>query len=177
MEKRELRAYIRGRKSLMSDAQKRAEEAAVLDALASCEAFVKARTVLSYCSLPDEFSTESIPVRWPEKRIAVPLVDGDSLRLKEFVPGRLSKGYKGIMEPSADLPDVNPDDIGFALVPGLAFTADGKRLGRGKGFYDRLLPRLHCPTAGLAWSCQILEDLPTDEWDVTVDEVFRMDYF
>lgn len=171
MDKREIRKCIRNRKALMPDAQKRAEEAAVLDALGAFDAFRNARTVLSYCSLPDEFSTETIPLRWPEKRIAVPLVDGDSLRLKEFVPGQLEEGYKGIMEPSAELPDISPGDIDFALVPGVAFTVDGKRLGRGKGFYDRLLPQLHCPTAGLAWSCQILEDLPTDPWDAGLDSI------
>jgi 5-formyltetrahydrofolate cyclo-ligase len=58
------------------------------------------------------------------------------------------------------------------LVPWRAFTKDGKRIGRGSGYYDRVLgqyPHLH--TIGVCFDCQIFEDLPQDTWDKQIDEV------
>jgi len=58
------------------------------------------------------------------------------------------------------------------LVPGRAFTKDGKRIGRGSGYYDKLLSKdPHLQTIGVCFNCQIFEDLPQDEWDQKMDEV------
>lgn len=66
------------------------------------------------------------------------------------------------------------------LVPGLGYTIDGKRLGRGKGFYDEYIHRMrnlrpHCFTIGLAFSCQILSHLPLDSTDEILDQVIFAD--
>jgi 5-formyltetrahydrofolate cyclo-ligase len=63
------------------------------------------------------------------------------------------------------------DSIDLAIVPGVGFSPQGARLGRGKGYYDRLLPNLHCPKIGLALPCQIADEIPTKEWDIFMDEV------
>ena len=57
--------------------------------------------------------------------------------------------------------------------PGLAFTADGRRLGQGGGHYDRFLPRLRagCVTIGAAFAEQLVDDLPTEPHDVRLDLV------
>lgn len=138
--------------------------------------FAQARTLLLYSSLPDEVSTLSFIKRWQDyKRIVLPVVDGDHLTLKALPHGNsaaaLIPGYMGILEPGPDAETVCADAIDFAVIPGVAFTAPSGsaapiyRLGRGKGFYDRLLGQLHCPTVGVGFSTQQVSELPVDEWD------------
>jgi 5-formyltetrahydrofolate cyclo-ligase len=82
----------------------------------------------------------------------------------------LSKKTFGIYEPSQTAPLVVPD---LLVVPGLAFTKDGKRLGRGKGHYDRYLSQHPIFTISLAFSWALLDDLPTEHHDVKIHRVIR----
>jgi 5-formyltetrahydrofolate cyclo-ligase len=75
----------------------------------------------------------------------------------------------GIPEPTG--PALPVDDIGFVLVPGLAFTAAGYRLGYGGGFYDRFLPTLTCPYAGVCFAEQLVDELPVEPHDIPVQQV------
>ena len=167
MDKRELRAYVK--------AHKTAEDVTGLWAsVERCEAFKAAGRVLLYHSLPDEVPTAEFIRKWHGvKQIVLPLVVGDSLVLKEYDPAKMREGYRGIMEPCPDARDIDPLEIDFAIIPGVAFDAEGHRLGRGKGFYDRLLPRLRCPKAGVAFNCQMFSDIPVESHDRSVDMVFH----
>lgn len=133
--------------------------------------FAAAHTILIYSSLPDEVDTSTFISRiLGDKRVVLPLVSGNDLLLKELRPEEsLAQGYMGIYEPSSDAPDVQPQEIDFAVIPGVAFTRDGWRLGRGRGFYDRLLPQLHAYTVAAAYPAQIVPSLPCDPWDVKLD--------
>ena len=135
--------------------------------------FMAAGTVLIYCALPDEVPTAEFIERWTgKKRIVVPLVVGETLSLKEYDPAKMHTGYAGILEPDSDAEEVDPEMIEMAFIPGVAFDRRGNRLGRGKGFYDRLLPALKCPLAGICRDFQIVEDgIPADPWDRSVDMV------
>jgi len=161
---------------------KRAE--ASLSPQADCAATVlalpqwqSARTVLLYCSIPGEVPTESLIEAAVKmgKRVVLPLVKGDDLLLKEYLPGALVEGYKGIMEPSAEAKDVAPEEIDLALIPGVAFDRKCRRLGRGRGYYDRTLPALACPKIGLAFAWQIVDEVPCDPWDMSLDLVVTPD--
>lgn len=145
----------------------------IMSRIASDPHFMAADTVLAYMAIPGEVPLDTAFRDWMEagKRIILPVVDGEGLILRQYDPGCLTPGYRGIMEPSAASPSVNPSEIRFALVPGVAFTPDGMRLGRGKGFYDRLLPQLDCPKAGVCFPFRILPELPADPWDARLDEV------
>ena len=148
----------------------------------SSEPFCCARTILLYASLPDELPTDLVLKRWsqasadpmtPGKQLVLPLVEGESLRLKTYHPDALQPGYQGILEPLPSCPDVPTEAIDLAIVPGRAFTKDGWRLGRGKGFYDRLLPALvNAWKVGVAYPYQIVEKLPVESWDVRLDAVY-----
>lgn len=75
-----------------------------------------------------------------EKQILLPVVTGDDLELRVYTgPGDLATGAYGIEEPTGAL-FTDYDAIDFIVVPGVAFDRNGNRLGRGKGYYDRLLP-------------------------------------
>lgn len=82
-------------------------------------------------------------------------------------------GTYGIPEPVLSDPGVKPEQIDVLLVPGLAFTREGARLGQGGGFYDRFMPKLRSgtPRIGLCHSWQVLDDLPTGPHDVGVTHV------
>lgn len=69
--------------------------------------------------------------------------------------------------------DIDPDWPDVIVVPGLAFTADGRRLGQGGGWYDRFLPgrRADCVTIGVCFAPQLVDDVPVDQHDVVLDLV------
>lgn len=126
-------------------------------------------------SIPGEVPTEHAVERWSAgKTVVLPLVRGGKLELKKYCTGKLVRGYRGILEPSDDAEQVSPDEIDLALVPGVAFCRkDGRvlRLGRGGGFYDRLLPLLQCRKIGICFDYRVLEDVPVDPWDAVLDEL------
>lgn len=146
---------------------------AIWTELEATDAFRRAGTVLLYMSIEGEVMTRDFIDRWSgTKRIALPVVKGDVLRLKAYDPSCLQEGYRGITEPSDDAVDIDPSEVGLAVIPGAAFARNGSavlRLGRGGGFYDRLLPLLECPRIGVCYSCRVLEEIPTDPWDIALD--------
>lgn len=134
--------------------------------------FAAAGTVLVYASLPDEVPTQAFIEKCSAyKRVVLPVVEGDFLRLRLYDPDKLVNGYMNIKEPSSDAEEIAPSMVELALVPGVAFTRDGARMGRGKGFYDRLLPSLNCPKVGICFPCQLVSEIPLDSWDVPLDTV------
>ena len=96
--------------------------------------------------------------------------DYELVRLQDFAT--LVKGPHGILEPPAG-PAVRPEDVRAWLVPGLAFTKNGGRLGYGGGWYDRLLCRAakQTPKIGIAYGFQLVDELPTEPHDVRLTSV------
>ena len=85
-------------------------------------------------------------------------------------PGRdLLVGRFGILEPAASSPVVPINRLDFVAVPGLAFTLDGRRLGRGKGFFDRLLAAVRGVKCGVGFDEQIVDIIPTEPHDIRLD--------
>ncbi len=85
---------------------------------------------------------------------------------EDLVPGRF-----GVREPSPNCPAVPLNQLDLTLVPGIAFDPSGRRLGRGKGFYDRLLPGTTGMKLGLAFDWQESDALPAEPHDVELDAV------
>ena len=85
----------------------------------------------------------------------------------------VAPGYRGIPEPLASLPRVEPRDVEWILVPGVAFDVQGRRLGYGGGYYDRLLPPLPpaAPRIAGAFELQLIDDIPAAPHDLTVNAV------
>ena len=178
--KRALRLRIKADVMAMDPATRLAEEAALVERVPQLPGFLEARTVLLFAAaFPEEYATGPIVSLSLalNKRLVFPRVDRreDRLRLlvvddpaTDFVGGML-----GIPEPRRGLREVEPGQIDWALVPGLAFDARGYRLGRGKGHYDRLLPALRegVPRWALALSPQWVEVLPIEPHDAPLDGV------
>ena len=181
----------------LSTGDRRGHAERIAEQIVALHEFAAAGTVLLYASLPDEVSTEPLieRCRRENKRIALPRVVGRSGEIEteteiEMVialvndPGRdLVKGTFGIFEPAADCPALPPEAVDLAIVPGRVFDRSGTRVGRGRGFYDRFLPRLTSGAAIVApaFACQVLDaTIETNEHDkrmhviVTEVEVLRI---
>ena len=138
------------------------------------ERFQQAGTVLLYWSMEDEVQTHDFVNRWYEKkRLLLPCVDGDDLRLRQYTgPECLKAGEQfGIGEPTG--PEFTElEQVELIIVPGVAFDRKGNRMGRGRGFYDRLLKST--PKAfkvGVGFDFQLLDTIPTEPFDVPMDVV------
>ncbi|HBH20471.1 MAG TPA: 5-formyltetrahydrofolate cyclo-ligase [Rikenellaceae bacterium] len=179
MEKKQIRAMMRLREdSFMESGVAEDESRRIISALESHPVFSNARCVLAYMSIRGEVDTWDFLERWSEtKDMIIPRVAGDSLELCRYDKERLVPGYKGILEPSDDAELVEASEVGLALVPGIAFAPDGQgrfyRMGRGKGFYDRLLPILNCPIAAVSFPFREMDSIPVDAWDRKVDYLFK----
>ncbi|MBP3372314.1 MAG: 5-formyltetrahydrofolate cyclo-ligase [Clostridia bacterium] len=104
-------------------------------------------------------------------------VDDENMILKRYDEGAaLVQDAKRVLAP-LDGEEVPPNTIDEALIPAVALTASGKRLGRGGGFYDRLIPNLRQTTtkAGICFHHRIAEELPTEQHDALVDMVISCD--
>lgn len=145
-----------------------------------------AQTVLWYLDCRSELRTRhALPTALASgKRIVVPYCTTDDRghnklglwwvqALDELVIGKWK-----ILEPPSDHwadPDraVQPADLDFVVVPGVAFGRDGARMGNGQGYYDRLLEsvRANCPVVAICYECQLFDNLIVDAHDVFMDKV------
>jgi 5-formyltetrahydrofolate cyclo-ligase len=135
--------------------------------------FLKAQRVLIYWSLPDEVSTHNFILKWAEKKtFLLPVMKQNTLVLKPFsgINNLEVKNNFHVSEPIGDEFDAW-DLIDLALIPGVAFDAKGNRLGRGKGFYDRILNRLNAIKIGICFDFQVIEMVPVDQLDLPMDMI------
>ncbi len=155
--------------------------AAIASTLRRLPAWQKAQTVLVFQPLPDE---PDLTALWadgfePAKIWAFPKIEADTLALyrvtdlADFAPGSF-----GILEPKPEparrLP---PSAIDLALIPGLAFDPSGGRLGRGRGFYDRLLadPAWRATTLGIAFRQTEFSAVPRAPHDIPLHGILWSD--
>lgn len=174
-DKKALRKKIRQLRTKQVTDELRCWSEEICDALLNHPKVVKAHTVMLFWSMPDEVDIRSaVRMLYAQgKTVVLPRVVTDTeMVLCEYRGDEtltVGRCY-GILEPQMPLP--TDTDIDVIIVPGVAFTSDGWRLGRGKGYYDRMLMSLPgvC-TIGVCYAFQIVQDLPHDTHDVRIDEV------
>ena len=149
MSKASLRQYVRQLKQMHTTAQLEEQSADIIGRLRVVPQVKQAQTVL-------------LPV----------VISDEAMELRQYTgPNDLQGGFFDIMEPVGEL-FTDYQNIDVAVVPGMAFDSQGNRLGRGKGYYDRLLPQLtNAYKIGLCFRFQRLPGIPVDENDVRMDEV------
>jgi 5-formyltetrahydrofolate cyclo-ligase len=168
---------IRKRESLESTFVAMANHRSELLAKLLCKRYHPS-TVGIYWPKGHEFPTQAC-ISYLSKigvEIYLPVVFGDTM---EFYPFRgekyLSKGSFGVMVPPAEEgTNIDPRRVDTLIIPGVAFDRQFRRLGYGKGYYDRYLPKLKPNTAkiGLAYDIQVLDAVPFTESDQPVDFLF-----
>ncbi|MBO5706032.1 MAG: 5-formyltetrahydrofolate cyclo-ligase [Bacteroidaceae bacterium] len=175
MQKAELRKWIKGLKSARSSEWMKEKSSEICSRLVADGLWRAAGTVLLYHPLPGEVDTTMLLDKavLMGKRVLLPKVEGDELELRIYTPDSLQSGAYGIMEPSGEVFPVDSyHEIDLAVIPGVAFDRHGARLGRGKGYYDRLLPLMrNTYRIGICFPFQLLEHLPSEPHDVLMNEV------
>ena len=156
---------------MLSDIEKEQAAQEVFARLENTAAFMMADKILVYHSLPDELQTISFLKKWADrKHFFLPRVNGVNLDLLPYVEGNLERGAFDIEEPTgSELADV--DDIDLMIIPGVAFDRRRNRLGRGKGFYDRLLSTSKATKIGVGYEFQLMDEMPCEPHDVPMDIV------
>jgi len=171
--KRAIRQEVARRLAALPPAQRALEEELVTAAVQASREWQAARTVLLYRSVPPEFSTVGLANgAWRAgKRVLFPKVGAAGLTLHAAGGWtELRPGYRGIPEPTG--PEVPAESVELSVVPGMAFDAANARLGRGGGFFDRLIPRLPGPVWAVAFGCQLVGEVPRASHDAHVHRVW-----
>lgn len=173
-EKQQLRHEIARQKKLYSPEQLQGWSDQLMSLLEQTELFRQAHAVACYHALPGEVQTAAFLERWyRKKRMALPVVQGNDLLLLPYTgPDSVKKGAFGIIEPIVTPQSVSIEkEIDLIIVPGVAFDRRLNRMGRGRGFYDRLLSTLSVPKIGIGYSFQLRDQIPVEDFDKKMDLV------
>ena len=175
--KEELRESIRSRLRALPAEEIAWKSYQLCNALLQHPAWQEARIVALFASLPTEPVVEFLwdGIRQDRKKACYPKVNGENLSLITVAdPTELVTSRWQLREPVMREPNLQSlEKIDLILVPGLAFSRDGQRMGRGGGFYDRLLAResLRAHKIGICFDMQIFRDLPLESHDIIMDEI------
>lgn len=174
MDKQELRRQIRAAKKAVPFCEKLQRSLAIMRQVEEMPEFIAADTVLLYWSMEDEVQTQDFVRKWYQKKqILLPCVDGDDLILRQFTGMDCMKSGEqfGIGEPCGKA-YTTLEKIDMIIVPGVAFDKQNNRMGRGRGFYDRMLKSTpNAYKVGVAFNFQVLDSIPTEPFDVPMDKI------
>lgn len=177
--KRDIRREARDRIRPFTEEIIRKLSLAAVQILSEQPAWKNAQRILGYLALKDEIELSTA--------IKSALTAGKTIALPRYIPEQnsycaallpqkesfasLSFGRFGILEPPPAAPTLPLNQLDFVLVPGVAFDASGNRLGRGKGFYDRLLAETNnsCIKCGVALEEQLVAAIPSEPHDISMN--------
>lgn len=131
----------------------------------------KPQVVALFVPLKDEVQIAEVADRLG-CRVVLPRVEGEEMEFYDYALETLAEGSFGILEPQRG-EAVEPCDIELMVVPGVAFTPLGDRLGRGKGYYDRYLSRegFRAYCVGVCYAHQLFDSLPVEPHDKQMNEL------
>ena len=168
-----LRQHIRARLEKISEAVRAVESIELCEQLKT--QMPSASTILFFAPLPDELNV------WPVLELsmalgvtcALPFFDAAKktygARVLNHLATEIVTGKFGVREPGSSCAEIALDKFDLVLVPGLAFDRAGNRLGRGRGFYDRLLVETSGIKCGVSYDFQLLEKIPAEPHDAKVN--------
>lgn len=173
--KKKLRNEIKKIKLTFNDEERLAQSELIFSYLKEKDYFKKANTILLYWSMADEVYTHSfIEECYEQKTILLPSVNGSNLDIKTYRGKQsMKKGdHFGILEPTGDN-FVQIDLIDLIIVPGVAFDKENKRMGRGRGYYDKLLNTANALKVGVCFDFQFFDNIPVEDHDIPMDFIIH----
>ena len=176
MEKKNIRREVKKAILALPTDVRLAEAEQVMKALRRLIDEHQAEVVALFSPLPDEINifplVTSLNCRVVLPRITASSPEESLMEFYDYSPEEICDGAFGIREPQGERA-VKADEIDLMIVPGVAFTRSGARLGRGKGYYDRYLARegFRAFCVGVCHSCQLRESLPTEAFDREMDMI------
>lgn len=173
MDKKQLRREIRELKKRILPAIYLQSSREIMSKIEQLTCFEKAENIIAYWALEDEVGTRDFIEKWyKRKNIYLPRVVGNDLEfsLYEGKSKMITEPLFGIDEPNGKaLSDLSRIDV--IIVPGMAFDYFGNRMGRGKGFYDRILNLIQGEKIGICFAFQLLDEIPTESHDIAMNMV------
>ncbi len=175
MTKREARKLVKDRSKKLDFWYREKASQSILRQVTELECYETAETVFCYVSTEEEVNTWPLIARSLEqgKRVAVPRCIGKGrMEIRQISNlKQLQKGAYGIMEPSKECPLIKKEEIDLGIIPCVSADQRGNRLGHGEGFYDRFLEGVKFSKVLLCFQALMLDEIPIDEYDVTMDQV------
>ncbi len=172
-DKAALRAAMLKRRSAMDERRREELSAAVAAHVTAWRVYRDAKAVFVYASMRGEADTHALIARMMRdgKTVCLPRVLGPgAMEAALYRSGdALVRGRAGAMEPPKAAPAVPRDALDLALVPAVAVTRAGDRLGFGGGYYDRYLARRALVKAALCFSFQVVDSLPAERYDIRMN--------
>lgn len=149
----------------------------ILSLIRQLTEFQETKTIMSFLNFSDEVNTTLLAgeILAYNKNLVLPRCasKGQLIAAKiHDLSADIEPGKWGIREPKIEgLIPIDPKEIDLIFIPGAAFDLKGNRVGYGGGYYDRFLPQLRAgvPKIALAFSCQVLSEVPTESFDQKVD--------
>lgn len=147
MDKNTVRILVKEKIKQLDSSRKKAESLEVSKKLIKCLSDKDFKTLVTYAAFEDEIDISEIAIWW-------------------------KKHWKNIYNIPQKTDPVEIPTESIIIVPGRAFTENGIRVGRGNGYYDKLLTQnKNTFSIGVCFDCQLFENLPEDSWDRRVNEV------
>lgn len=179
MEKKLIREEVLAKRKKIGKENRDIYSKEILEKILSSSYYKNAKTIMSFVSFSDEVNThEFMKIAIEDgKRIVVPITfpknhELKPSQLKAF--NELEPGYYNILTPKEEfIRFIDPKEIDLVITPGVAFRRDGYRVGYGGGYYDRFLSKIpNTTTIAICFHMQIVENLPTDHYDIPVDYIY-----
>lgn len=177
MDKKKYRQILQEQWKTLTDVDLNRINESTARTIADSEDWAQSETILAYLDFAGEISLDSLILNSIKagKKVFVPRIKKSGImtfhRVMDLEPSSLELNYWNIREALENTELFKAQEAGKILIltPGLGFTKDGKRMGRGGGFYDRFLAgieeNVHCMTMGISWKGVLLPDLPVDSHD------------
>lgn len=171
--KRELRDEVARKRGALDPQWIATASARLVGMVQELVEFRNAQSIALYKAIAGEVDLDALfPLCWKEgKRTCMPFFNRDA-KIYELADiterSRFKAGHYGIREPESSAP-VPCREVDLMLVPGVAFDPFGNRLGRGGGYYDRLLGGFNGVSVAVAFDFQLYPDIPHDAHDIPVD--------
>jgi 5-formyltetrahydrofolate cyclo-ligase len=175
--KAQWRRRMRERLRQVPAAERARASAALVEVIAAQPLWREAKTVLLYSALPDELEVSALlaAALAQGKRVGLPAFDvttgGYQPREVRDMGRDLAPGRYGILEPGPETGEISLKLLDLVVVPALGFNQDGVRLGRGAGYYDRMLAGFAGQKWGVGYAWQVGLDFPGEPQDVAMEAV------
>lgn len=182
--KNQLRKQLKLIRDNISSDVRKTEEEIIINTILNSEIYKKSKSIFIYNSFRSEVDTTCIIDNAMDglKIVAIPVTNSHDNSMEAYIINKESKFIEdsyGISIPDKSNSNIiNPQEIDLAIVPLIAYDNTGNRLGYGGGYYDRYLPKLRADAfvVGLAFSNQLVENLPFEEHDNKLDYIITVKY-
>jgi 5-formyltetrahydrofolate cyclo-ligase len=173
--KEQIREQILYKRTAQPPSEKKPKDEKIIEQIEKLPEFQQAKSVLMYIAIHGEVDLTQLFEKYKEeKKFVLPRVNRQNNEMDLYHITSLEdleKGTFSIPEPKTELEKIPMEQLGLAIIPGVAFALNGHRIGYGGGFYDRLLKKLSCAKIGVAYEFQIVENIQGEEHDSTVDTI------